>query len=419
MEIINFLKINSKNLALKFIVFSFPLALVSGPLIPDLIISLSSLFFLIFFYKEFFNLIKKNLFIKIFFLFFLYLVINSFFSDFILVSIKSSLTYIRFVIFVCVIYYLYNRYPDIKYIFFLGLLFTFIILCIDANIQYLTGRNVFGFEPQKVPLRISGMFKDELILGSFLSRLFPLLVGLFVLFFHKKKYFLLNLFFLTLLVTFTIIISAERTATALHLISILLLIFFLDIKKKFKFFIFISLLIVSAIFINSNVHVKHRVINETLLNSDKAKYVFSKVHHAHYLTAINIFLEKPLLGSGAKTFRYICDEDKYKVDRFKKPFNFWQFSCSTHPHNLYMQLLSETGIFGFIFLMCFFIYIIVNLFKKLPKSITETYYKKSIYICLFVNFFPFAPSGNFFNNYVSMIYILPISLMLLKTKLIK
>ena len=53
MEIINFLKINSKNLALKFIVFSFPLALVSGPLIPDLIISLSSLFFLIFFYKEF------------------------------------------------------------------------------------------------------------------------------------------------------------------------------------------------------------------------------------------------------------------------------------------------------------------------------------------------------------------------------
>ena len=173
--------------------------------------------------------------------------------------------------------------------------------------------------------------------------------------------------------TFTIIISAERTATALHLISILLLIFFLDIQKKFKFLVFISLFLVGAIFINSNVHVKHRVINETLINSDKAKYVFSKVHHAHYLTAINIFLEKPLLGSGVKTFRYICDEDKYKVDRFKRPFNFWQFSCSTHPHNLYMQLLSETGIIGFIFLMYFFIYIIINLFKKLPKNIKETY----------------------------------------------
>ena len=130
-------------------------------------------------------------------------------------------------------------------------------------------------------------------------------------------------------------------------------------------------------------------------------------------------IEKPLLGSGAKTFRYICDEDKYKVDRFKEPFKFWQFSCSTHPHNLYMQILSETGIIGFIFLMCFFIYIIINLFKKLLKNITETYYKKSIYICLLVNFFPFAPSGNFFNNYVSMIYILPISLMLLKPKLTK
>ena len=69
MEIINFLKLILK-IYLKFIVFSFPLALVSGPLIPDLIISLSSLFFLIFFYKEFFNLIKKNLFIKIFFFIF-------------------------------------------------------------------------------------------------------------------------------------------------------------------------------------------------------------------------------------------------------------------------------------------------------------------------------------------------------------
>ena len=132
---------------------------------------------------------------------------------------------------------------------------------------------------------------------------------------------------------------------------------------------------------------------------------------------LNIFLEKPLLGSGAKTFRFICDEDKYKKDRFENPFKFWKFSCSTHPHNLYMQLLSETGLIGFIFLLSFFIYIVVNLFINLPLDQIEKYYKRSIYICLFINFFPFAPSGNFFNNYVTMIYILPVSLMLLKPRL--
>ena len=193
MEIINSLKINFKNFGIKFLVFIFPFTLVSGPLIPDLIISISSLFFLIFFYKEFFNLIKNNYFIKFFLLFFIYLVINSFFSDFIFISIKSSLTYVRFIIFVCIIYYLYKNRPEIRYIFFLGLLLTFVILCVDANYQYLTGKNFFGFEPQKEPLRISGMFKNELILGSFLAKLFPLLVGLYFLFFYKNKFFLLNL----------------------------------------------------------------------------------------------------------------------------------------------------------------------------------------------------------------------------------
>ncbi len=419
MEIGNFSKFNLKDFAIKFFVFIFPLSLVSGPLIPDLIISISSIFFLIFFYNEILYFIKNNYFIKFFFLFFLYLLINSFFSEFILVSLKSSFTYIRFVIFICIIFYLFQQRPNTKYIFFLGLLFTFVILCIDANFQYLTGKNFFGFEPQKTPLRISGMFKDELILGSFLSRLFPLLVGLFFLFFNQKKFFLLNIFLLGLIVTFTIVISAERTAIALHLMSMSLLILFLHIKKKYKLFIFVLIIFAGALFITFNTHVKDRVIKETLLNSDKATYVFSKVHHAHYLTAINIFLEKPFFGSGVKTFRYICDEKKYKVDRFKKPFKFWQFSCSTHPHNIYIQLLSETGIIGFLFLFSFFIYIIFCLVKNFKENKPELYWRSSIYICLFINFFPLAPSGNFFNNFISMMYILPVGLMLAKSKLSK
>lgn len=416
MEINTSLNVKLKEFILKFLVFIFPFSLVSGPLIPDLIVSISSLYFLIFFYKEIYNFVIKNTFIKIFFLFYLFLVVNSFFSEFILVSLKSSLTYIRFVIFVCIIYYLIKYKPEIKYIFFLGLLFCFIIICIDANFQYITGKNFFGFEPQKMPLRISGMFKDELILGGYLSRLFPLLIGLYFIFFNNKKYFLFHILLLSALVSFTIIISAERTAIALHLISISLLILFLHIQKKYKLLIFLSFIFASIIFISTNTHVKNRVITETLRNSENATFVFSIVHHAHYLAAINIFLEKPFLGSGIKTFRYLCDDDKYKVDRFKKPFNFWEFSCSTHPHNIYVQLLSETGIMGFIFLLSFFVYIVLNLFKGFNDNRKESFLRNSILICLFINFFPFAPSGNFFNNFISIMYILPVGFILLESK---
>jgi O-antigen ligase len=407
---------SKKIFFINFFVIIFPLTLVSGPLIPDLIISISSILFLIFLNKDFFYYLKKKLFIKLFFLFFLYLVINSFFSEMISISLKSSITYLRFIVFVCLIYYLFEHYPNTKYYFCLGLLFTFLILCVDANFQYLTGKNFFGFEPQKTPLRISGMFKDELILGSFLARLFPLLVGLLFLFFNKKKYFLFYLLIITLAVSLTIFISAERTAIILHLISLTLLIFFFDFKKRYKFFLFLLLIALSIISILSNSHIKKRVITETLLNSDRGKYIFSKVHHAHYLTSINIFLEKPILGSGIKTFRYLCDDDKYKKNRFKTPFKFWQFSCSTHTHNIYIQVLSETGIIGFIFLISFLIYVLISLFKNLSVNKNEIYFYRTVFICLLVNFFPFAPSGNFFNNYLSMIYILPLGFMVSNMK---
>jgi len=291
-------------------------------------------------------------------------------------------------------------------------------LCIDANFQYITGKNFFGFEPQIYPLRISGMFNKELILGSYLARLFPLLFGLLFLFFNKKKFFLHYILLFTFLVSFTIFISAERTSSVLHLMSLTLLLFFFNLPKRFKLILFGSLLVSVFAIISLNPHVKQRVINETILNSDRGKYVFSRIHTAHYLTAINIFLEKPVFGSGIKTFRYLCDDDKYKIDQFNNTFKFWQFSCSTHPHNIYIQILSETGIIGFIFLISFYIYLIISLFKNPSNNKDELYFYRSVLICLIINFFPFAPSGNFFNNWVSMIYILPLGFMLanIKTK---
>ena len=163
MEINTSLNVKLKEFILKFLVFIFPFSLVSGPLIPDLIVSISSLYFLIFFYKEIYNFVIKNTFIKIFFLFYLFLVVNSFFSEFILVSLKSSLTYIRFVNFVCIIYYLIQYKPEIKYIFFRSfiLLYNSLYRC---KFSIHNWKKFFWFWTSKMPLRISGMFKDELIL---------------------------------------------------------------------------------------------------------------------------------------------------------------------------------------------------------------------------------------------------------------
>ena len=56
---------------------------------------------------------------------------------------------------------------------FLKYIFIFLIfVCIDAIIQFFFGRNLVGFEAHIS--RISSFFKDELVLGGFLLKMYPL-----------------------------------------------------------------------------------------------------------------------------------------------------------------------------------------------------------------------------------------------------
>ena len=55
----------------------------------------------------------------------------------------------------------------------------YLIFLIDGYFQFFTGVNLLGFKING--MRVSSLFGDELIMGSYLSRLFPLLFSLFIL----------------------------------------------------------------------------------------------------------------------------------------------------------------------------------------------------------------------------------------------
>jgi len=81
-------------------------------------------------------------------------------------------------------------------------------------------------------------------------------------------------------------------------------------------------------------------------------------------------------------------------------------SCATHPHNFLLQLLAEVGIFGFFIVFLFFYFLIFYL-----KKINKKFYSMSFYYLPLIIFtFPFLPNGNFFNNWLSMVSYLNISL---------
>jgi O-antigen ligase len=85
-------------------------------------------------------------------------------------------------VFSCFIWYLIDKDKSILTYFYYALVLCFSALVIDGYIQYFTGTNLAGFKISGI--RVSSFFGDELIMGSYLSRLFPLLFALFLI---KKK----------------------------------------------------------------------------------------------------------------------------------------------------------------------------------------------------------------------------------------
>jgi O-antigen ligase len=87
--------------------------------------------------------------------------------------------------------------------------------------------------------------------------------------------------------------------------------------------------------------------------------------------------------------------------------------CNTHPHNFIIQILAETGLFGFGFYIFFLIKIYIFIFRNiyfLYSSNIRLYSKNFMYLVgsILINFFPFVTSGNFFNSKLCIIFCIPL-----------
>ena len=155
--------------------------------------------------------------------------------------------------------------------------------------------------------------------------------------------------------------------------------------------------------------IKERNIDQTINqlsvgnNSGELNYL-SPQHENHIISSWRMFLDKPIIGFGPNTFRKLCNLDKYNVN---------SNACSTHPHNLYLQLLAETGFIGFFFLFVSLLYLIkCCIYHFIFLYIYKKEYINNFQVCLIIGFivtlFPFLPTQNFFNNWINVIYYLPI-----------
>lgn len=272
---------------------------------------------------------------------------------------------------------------------------------LDIGFQNLTGTDFFGYK-KELSYRSSGFFGDEYISGSFAIKILPLCYFIFLI--KKQNFFR----YFSILVIFAIIImSGERASFVSFIILFLIFLFFIDWKKKlYAVLIAAAILFISfKYFYNSTnqlgritaglikdiglAHLIYEEKNTTLseIEEDNITHKIIKSSHwaAHYYTAYNIWIDNKIFGSGRKTFRIECANEKYNNREYK----YIDGRCSTHPHHMFLEILSETGIISFLIFL-FMLFFNFKTFKKKDTIVS--------FIAIFMLINPFIPSGSFFTT---------------------
>ena len=404
----NFLKYDFYFIKVPFYLTAvIPFLLITGPFLPDLALSVCCILFLL---SHFFNSKDKyfkSLFFKFFLIFWVILVVSSLNSSDIIFSLKSSFFYLRFGIFSLSVWYLLNQNIKLINYTFYVFIFSFIILIFDGYFQFFTSRNIFGWEI--IGTRVSSFFKEELIMGSYLSRLFPIAFAFYI-FLKEKKYSIL-IFIIFVLVEILIFVSGERAAFLYVNMSAFFLILLSKDFGKTRFLMFtLSIILITILTFFYSPKYKERIFDRTLnqITAENKINIFSVEHDNHYKSALLMFKDYPLLGMGPKMFRKHCDKTQYKIS-FE--------SCTTHPHNTYIQLLSESGIFSFLFIFSSFLFLFYLSLKHLYLKFRYRYYlftdfQLSLLSALIITLWPVIPTGNFFTNWLSIVYYFPVGFIL-------
>ncbi len=336
-------------------------------------------------------------------IFYLYICANSFinyynYPEYGYDGPTRSLLFLKFLILFPAIPLLIDKKEIIEKIFKFWLVIIFIIIA-DIFFEKYNGANLFGFKSLD-ETRITSFFHDENVVGAFLFG-FGFITTIFFLQNKITKKYMIILNLTLVLVLLSILVTGERSAFLKSTLLFLLIFYFIDERKlflkKFYLLIFTIFFATSLFFIFPNVLAKQTEFFNRILNVEDPKSFSQKLENikyfAHYDAAIEIYKNKKLNGIGNKNFRFECHDKKY----FKENIKFTHQRCSTHPHQIHFELLSEQGLVGyFIFIIFLFSFFKEKFFNDLRD---KDIFKITINFYLIIFLTPILPSGSLFSTF--------------------
>ena len=470
-------KIKNNSYLFISLVFSFfPISFILG----SLIVNINFLLFCcmgIYYLKSKILKAKFDFSIKIIFLFFLIVFFSTTLSlakslyfegfnntDF--VRFTKSILFFRFFLFLIIVYLLSKfNILNFKY-FFVTAASAAVLMSLDVIYQYIFGFNIMGLESKGY--YNSGFLDDELVMGGYIQRFAFFSVFFSILLFKNNKYTkFVSTIIIICIVAAGILFSGNRMPLISFTFGLFLVVLF-NLKIKIRTIILMSFVPLFILFkfvistdesykqqyityyynlINivpfsstsqiyfspkSQTYVKYKLTESGADESIESKPLDDDIrwepyHRRLFLTALDTWKLNKIFGNGIKSFRIDCpklkgsnlniEEDLYAGKKNRL--------CSQHPHNYYLEILTDTGIVGFIAVFAIALLFVIFVFKNLKyvyKPNIENLVLLSAIISLFIEAIPLKSTGSIFttNNTTYLILIGSIVLSykeLLKTKI--
>ena len=407
------LMFSDKNISLDVLFFSLllcliPIALTTGPALPDIFLSLIGLYFLILSISQKLWIYYKNPITIGFLIFSFYGILRSLFSDMPIESLlnEGSVFYFRYIFFAMGVWYLLDKNYYLAKCLLLITVACLLFVCLDGFYQYLNEKNLFG-NIKHTGNRLTGLMGDEPVIGRYIAYLSLFSFTLIYQNFQKSK--IMMFLSITYLVICEVLVFLSGERVPLFLISffcILVLIYMPDYRIYRLIGIFVSFILIYGI-LEIKPNAKIRMIDQTIEQMKETKIPFlpyNKGYEEHYISAITLFKNKPLFGVGTNTYRFQCDNNNYKL----------KSNCNSHPHHYYLQVLAELGIVGFLFLFTFFASLLYIGIRQLIYIITKNKSKQLPFetllypMILFIYWWPLIPHMSFYNNWNNVMVMLPL-----------
>ena len=422
-------KINLNYLFIILLAF-LPISFIAGNLIINLnVILIIILTFLVF--GSDLSKVKFTFLDKTILMFFLIVIFTGLYNDLIFfskheylenykTSLKSIFFFRYFLFYLSIKYLIEKKIIDLK-LFFLSCLICSLFVCLDIFYQFLNGEDIFGYKMIS-DRRMSGPFGDELIAGGYLLR-FSIIALFFIPIFYKNFH---NNFvkIVTSLAILIFIIGIILSGNRMPLIMFVFTLGFITIMQKEtrKYFI---VLIASACIIfftllkfytpaKYHFHSFYNDISKIIVSVKNRDFNNEKapLYLQQFSSFYDTWLMNKYIGGGIKNFRFYC----HLRPNVEKTSNF---VCNMHPHNYYLEILTETGLLGMLVILIIFIQILFLGFYK--KYFSEGSINQNMlitpFIFLFISeIFPLKSTGSFFttNNTTYLFLILSIIIGIIK-----